>query len=221
MGLSLAEELLLLALKDEKGSFVLAASSALPFGLAGAVLMELTRQKKIRLDGNRVAAVSGTGPRDSILSGCWQVIQEKDKPRTIRRWIERFGRSNRIRNLYLERLVEKEILRLERRKILLIFPGRRFPTVDIRPEAEARQRLRRAIMEDKPADARTMMLLSLVRACDLVGEVFPGRDKRAARKKIRELVKSEAIGDAVAAEIQGAVAAVIVAATTASVAASS
>lgn len=221
MSLSLAEELLLLALKDEKGTVVLAASAALPYGLAGAVLMDLILQKKIRLDGKRVAAADGMGPKDSILLACWQLIQEKEKPRTIRHWIDKFGRTGKIRNRCLERLVSEEILRLERRKVLLIFPGRRFPTADPRPETEARKRLRRAVLEGKPADNRTMMLLSLVRACDLIGEVFPGPEKKDARKKIKAMVSDEAIGNAVAAEIEEILTAVIIASTVSSVAASS
>lgn len=44
----LAEELMLLALNDEKGYVLFAASSALPYGLMGAVLMELVLQGKLR-----------------------------------------------------------------------------------------------------------------------------------------------------------------------------
>ena len=221
MNLSLAEELLLLALKDEKGTAVFSASTALPFGLAGAVLMDLTLRKKIRLDGKRVVAVDGMGPGDPILQPCWQLIQEKEKPRTIRHWIDKFSRTGKIRNRCLERLVQEEILRLERRRVLLIFPGRRFPTADPRPETEARKRLRRVVLEDKPADDRTMMLLSLVRACDLIREVFPGPEKKEARKKIKAMAINEAIGNAVAAEIEGAIVALIAASTVSSVAASS
>ncbi len=41
--LNLAEELLLLALNEEKGTVVFAASTALPYGLAGALLIELAQ----------------------------------------------------------------------------------------------------------------------------------------------------------------------------------
>ena len=44
--LNLAEELLLLALEDESGRINHAASASLGFGLAGAVLMDLTLRER-------------------------------------------------------------------------------------------------------------------------------------------------------------------------------
>jgi len=41
------EELLLLALDDEKGKIIFSSSSALPYGLRGALLLELALVKKI------------------------------------------------------------------------------------------------------------------------------------------------------------------------------
>jgi len=45
--LNLMEELLLLALDDEKGKIIFSSSSALPYGLRGALLLELALVKKI------------------------------------------------------------------------------------------------------------------------------------------------------------------------------
>ena len=45
--LNLMEELLLLALDDEKGKIIFSSSSALPYGLRGALLFELALVKKI------------------------------------------------------------------------------------------------------------------------------------------------------------------------------
>ena len=45
--LSLSEKLLLLGLHDEKGHVVMSASVALPYGLVGALLLELYLAKRI------------------------------------------------------------------------------------------------------------------------------------------------------------------------------
>ncbi len=221
MKLSLGEELLLLALKDDKGTMIQAASSALPFGLAGAVLMELSLQKKIEIQGKRLVVTGATGPKDPLLNEYWQTIRDKEKPKAIRTWIEKFGGNNKLRNRYLEQLIQKNILTRERKKILLVFPGNRFPTTDPRPETEERDRLRRTVLEDESPDARTFMLISLIRACDLIKEVFPGPERKEAKKKIAALVKNEAFGKAITEEITAIIAACVIASTAASIAASS
>ncbi len=56
--LNLAEELLLLAMHEEKGTVLLRAATALPYGLAGALVIELVEAGLLRLDGkNLVAAI--------------------------------------------------------------------------------------------------------------------------------------------------------------------
>ena len=67
MRLSLAEELLLLSLRDDKGTVVNSASMGLPFGLAGAVLMELALQEKIRIEGKKLVAAPAGEIGDAIL----------------------------------------------------------------------------------------------------------------------------------------------------------
>jgi len=221
MELSLAEELLLLALKDDKGTILLSASTGLPFGLAGAALMELFLQKKVEVCDKRLAVTGFAGPKDPILNEIWQAVREKEKPKAIRFWVEKYGRTSKLRNRYLDLLIQKNILTRERKKILFVIPSSRYPTTDPRPETEERARLRRTVLEDKPADSRTVMLLSLIQACELVGEVFPRTEKKEARKKIKEMVKNEVFGHVVAQEISAIVAACIVASTTAACLASS
>ncbi len=220
MKLNLAEELLLLALKDKEGTVLLSVSSALQFGLAGAVLMDLYGQKKIELEGKRIIAPGSAGPKDATLYEYWQEIQSKDKPKPIRYWVERFGRSGKLRKKLLERLIEKGILTRESRRVLLLFSGSRYPMIDARPETEERLRIREAVLEDKPVEIRTFMLISLIQACDLIREVFPAPDRKAAKKKIKAMVKDEAFGKVVSEEIAAVIVACLIASTAAACAAS-
>jgi hypothetical protein len=211
MELSLAEELLLIALKDKKGTVHLSASGGLTFGIAGAVLMDLYLDGRIKREGKRLIAAAGPASKDPVLEACRQKIQEMEKAKTIRHWIEKFGGNNKLRNAYLERLVQKNILARERKKLLWVFPADRYPEIDPRPESAERSRLRAAVLEGKPADDRTHMLISLIRACDLVGEVFPGPEKKEAKKSIKAMVNNEPFGRAVADEIAAVIGSVIAA----------
>jgi hypothetical protein len=64
--LLLAEELLLLSLDDEKGSDQ--TWSSLDGGLAGALLLELTEDGALRLDGDDKLVPGASAPADPLLA---------------------------------------------------------------------------------------------------------------------------------------------------------
>ena len=220
MKLSLAEELLLLSLNDEKGSVLFAASTGLPFGLAGAVLMELAVQEKIKLEGKKILSAGDGDTGDAILDECLGLLRAAAKPKTIQHWISKLGGRKSIREGYLERLVQKFILRREEHKILWVFPATRFPASNPIEELEVRQRLRKAAFAEALPDLPTLLLISLVQACGLVGDVFPDRDERKqAKKRFAALAKEEVYGKAVADQIAAVMAACIAACSAATIAA--
>jgi len=142
--LSLAEELLLLALHDEKGTAVVSAGTALPYGLGGALVMELTLQGRLELRGENLVVTDPTPAEDGLLNDALKRIGEAKRERGPKYWVGTLG--HRIQNLkgrLLKELVQKGILRKEQRKILWIFPADRFPTTDAKPESEVRDRIRR------------------------------------------------------------------------------
>jgi hypothetical protein len=65
MELTLAEELLLLALHDEKGS---TGFTQIDPGLAGALLVDLGRLGALRPEGRELAAVAGSEPKHPVLA---------------------------------------------------------------------------------------------------------------------------------------------------------
>src|SRR4051794_36111020 len=74
MQASLPEELLLLALHDEKGSVIPAAASVLDGALVGAILMELGLQGRLREDVDGALQVDPTPTGDEILDEALQRI---------------------------------------------------------------------------------------------------------------------------------------------------
>jgi len=222
MELSLAEELLLLSLRDDKGTVVNSASMGLPFGLAGAVLMELALQEKIRIEGKKLVAAPAGEIGDAILDECLNLIRAAARLKTVQSWVSKLGDRKSIRRAYLDRLVQKRILRREEHRILWVFPTERFPTTNPLEELEVHRRLRRTAFTATAPDARSRFLVSLVQACDLVGEVFPDRDERKkAKQRFAELVKEEAFGKAAADQVAAVMGAVVAACAAATVAACS
>jgi hypothetical protein len=219
MRLNLAEELLLLGMHDEKGTVVLAAGTALPYGLGGALLMELMLEGRLDLTGKEVTGVDPSPLGDDILDEALANIQQSKRNRKPQYWVERFCGVKNPKDRLLERLVTKGILRREEHRILWVIPTQRYPTEEEEPELEVRARVRAAVLAGETPEPRTALLLSLVDACDLVGEIWSKEERKQARKRIKEIVASEPIGQAVSDTVTMILAAVIASSTAATAAA--
>ena len=209
MKLSLAEELLLLSLNDEKGSVMFTAATGLAFGLAGAVLMELAARESIKVEGKNLVVTNPRDTGDAILDECLGVLRGAAKTQTVQSWVSQLGDRKSIQQGYLDRLVEKHILRREGHRILWVFPSTRFPASNPLEELEVRKRLRAIALTENAPDLPTLHLVSLVQACELLGEVFPDRDERKkAKNRFTALAKEEVYGKAVADQVAAVLACV-------------
>jgi golgi phosphoprotein 3 len=213
MKLSLAEELLLLAMNDEKGTVLFRASTALPYGLAGALLIELAQAGLVRVEGKELVAELRGSAQDELLGGLLEKIRASKKPRTIGHWVTKFGFSGgKLKKKLLDRLVEKRVLGRDEGRIFGIFPTARYPQADARPEYVLRERIRSALRGMSRPDARTAALISLAHTCELIGILFEKEERRDAAKRAKEIVKSQPIGSAVDRVVQAVKASVIAAA---------
>jgi hypothetical protein len=190
---SLPEELLLLALHDEKGSVIPAAASVLNGALIGAVLMELGLAGRLQEhdDGALVADPTPTG--NAIMDEALQIIADADHPRMPSYWVGRLsGRMPRLKDRLLEQLVDRGVLERRERRILWVFPSRSFPLADAAAEQQVRDRVRAVILDGRPADQRTAALIGLVRACNLIDEIFAPHERSQAHRRVSELTSEEA-----------------------------
>jgi len=211
--LSPAEELLLLALNDEKGTVLIRASTALPYGLTGALIIELAWAGLVRLEGKELIPETRGSARDGLLDGILEKIRASKKPRTIGHWVTKFGFSGgKLKRELLDRLVAKRVLGREEGRVLWIFPTARYPQADTRPEYAIRERIRSVLRGMARPDERTAALISLVEACDLTAALFDKGERRDAKKRAKEITKGHPIGSAVAKAIEAVKAAVIAAA---------
>lgn len=154
--LSLAEKLMLLALQDEKGSVVFSASSALQYGLAGALVLELFFRKKITLAEKNIRVIDATPTGDPLLDQVLELISGLEKQKDPKHWIYKIDRKVKgIKNQITDALVQKEILRREEHRLLWVFHYSRYPTRNISPEQEIRQRIQNIVLMNHPPDETT------------------------------------------------------------------
>jgi Golgi phosphoprotein 3 len=210
--LNLAEELLLLALNEEKGTVLLRAQTALPYGLAGALLIELVEAGLLRFEGKNLVASPSGYAQDELLEEVLAKIRSSRRTHTLKYWVLRMGRSGgKIKKKLLTRLVEKRILQREEYRVLGIFPTQHYPEADSRPEFEIRRRMQSGILRGGTRDEGTAVLISLAYACDLIGLIFEKGERREAKRIAKEITKSQPVGSAVAHAVAAIKAAVIIA----------
>ncbi|WP_199701858.1 GOLPH3/VPS74 family protein [Jiangella rhizosphaerae] len=212
----IAEDLLLLAYDDESGKPGI-DSTRLEYGLAGALLLELSLLGKVAVAGEGEAVkrdrlvVRDTSPvGDDVLDRALAELADDEgkKPKNV------LGSLRKgVRDLLLRRLAERGLLREESGTLLGIFPITRWPAADASHEAAVRQRLQDVLVTGLEPDPRTAALVSLLLAVDGLRKAVPSDDRRAVKRRAKEISEGAWAADAVkkaVQEVQAAVTAAIV-----------
>lgn len=223
----IAEDLLLLLLDDDDGT--LKQSDKIQPLLGGALLIELALAERIevaektsRWSTARVAVVDGPPVDEPLLAAAIGTIGEK--PRSAQDLVNRLGKGTR--NVLLERLTERGLVRPVQSKVLGLFPRTTWPATDRTHEAAVRERLQGALVHRLTPDARTAALVALLSAVGHAHKVVergdvPAKDVKSRAKEIADGAwAATAVKDAVAAA-QAAMTAAVMASTAAATAAGS
>lgn len=227
--LTLAEKLLLIGLNDETGKVYYQASTALPYGLAGAVLADLMLLGKVEQQGKYLVAVDHEPVGQPILDKALRLIQNTPRKRNAKYWVQRLNRGLKtLRQDLLALLMKQGILKEEKRKILGLFEARRYPAVDGEAEEKVKEQLRHLLLQPvemeeglELAQERMLVFLSLVNACNLLPQVFDKQEARVVRKQVKQLTKELPVSNAVKNIVDSINASVIAAVSAAAVVSSS
>lgn len=200
MELLLAEELLLIALDDEKGS---SRNSRLELGLAGALLEDLGRAGALRSKGKELHSVDVAAPEHPLLVRAHDVIVGSGRPRSAKAWLGRLPRRLKpIIGTVASGLVQQGVLTEQRRKVLGVFPSTRFPVADPGPERLLRDRLTAVLDGRRRPEDRDALLFGLLVSLEMISELVEWDERRAARERAKEIADGGITGNAVARAIQ-------------------
>ena len=211
--LSLPEEIMLLALQDEKGTTGM--ESMYPYAIGGAVLAELLMSQRLRLDSSKkkTALIASAKPLgDPLLDDCLALVQKAKKPASAQTWVTKFAGTKNLKHRLAMRLCDKGILKADEDKVLLIFSRKIYPEINPEPEQELVERLRRAIFRDTDhLDPRTVVLVSLAKSAGLLTMVFDKKDLKARKDRIERIIEGDTLGTATQEAIEAVKAAIFVA----------
>ena len=193
--LFLYEEVLLLALHDEEGTF---SNHFVEYAVAGAVLAELLLDERIFIADPKRKLVDHHDPDpvgDPIIDECQEMIVSASRRARLANWVSRLGRIPKLRQKVALQLCEREIIKADEDKVLFLFRRIVYPEINPEPEREIIARLEDAIFgEEKKLEPRTVTLVSLAYSVGLLKQNFGEKKIRARRKRIEKIVAGEATG---------------------------
>jgi len=212
--LHIYEEILLLALRDKKGTMLFGVNY--PQALAGALLAELLLLKKVEIEasGRRkfVKLANTKSTANLLLDECIEKMSNAKRRATAQNWIQRFANIRRIKHKAAESLCRKGILKLAEDKVLLIFNRKIYPEVDPRPEKRIMDKIYNAIFNNhKEIDPETIILISICNSTGILRQLFDKNKLREKKKRIKEITSGNLIGKATKDAIEAMQAAVMVA----------
>ena len=193
------EEVLLLALCDEKGT--LHSGAWLQPALAGAILAEFLSTGRIRLEKEgkqEVVAITRDNTfGDNLLDDCLEKIRSSSKRHTVQHWSGLIGCRGDLMPGTAEGLCRIGVLRTDEKKVLLIFSLKIYPEIDPKPEAELLDRMRAVIFDDSAeVDTRTTMLIAIAHRTGLLRANFDKGELKRCKERIEGIAKGEFAGEA-------------------------
>lgn len=199
----LSQKLYLLAIHPEKGGINSWSYTAIDYVLIGSLFMELYLHKKIRFDNKKII-VTDTKSDVPVHRFMLERMARSSSPRKISTWIGRFNfKMKDIRNAVINDLIDKRLIRLEPKRFLFFRWTKPFIS-NKKVIFQLVHDVQHQIMMGTDVEEE-MILLSFIEPGGLHYRLFPDKQKRkAARKRLKELMVSNGVSAAVADAITAA-----------------
>ncbi|MFB7174162.1 GPP34 family phosphoprotein [Streptomyces sp. NPDC056254] len=205
--ITLAEEIMLLALDDESGA-VRQRQSAAP-AVAGALLFELVMAERVSVADKHLELVSTEPTGEPLLDGRVRLIEAWMRGRPRRRVSQWLAKDyTKAVAPVLERLGERGLVVQQEHKVLGMFPTRRYPEADGTVERALRERLTAVVLEHAEPDERTAGLVALLHAAKLHRLAFPHLRARSVSPRMAEIADGQWAAESVRRAIRDMQAAV-------------
>lgn len=187
---SLAEDLLLLALHNERGTSQI-PEKELRHALANATVMDLLLAGKIAAVDGHIIVVDRAPTNDPVRDHAAQCITAAQTRTTVTQCsgIIETGMPDLMPQL-LDGLVARGVLiRQSHRNIGIVPAPDRFPEQDGRIEQTVRGRIRDVALHDTQPDARTAILATLIVGYRLDAGLFTDEERAVAHARLRDIAR--------------------------------
>lgn len=214
--LTLKEKYLLLCYHPEKGRLLNSANYA-SYGVAGAIMLELAELGKFEVQNNRVVLSDSKATGERALDLVIQRIAKARRHRKVSAWISSIaqsGRMQKIKAAIRESLIKKHIMKKQEKTALLIFKYNRYPLHNARLRRQIISEIHNVVINRKIGNKGIMILTALIGATRMERSFFIRDERKAAKKRIKEIMKNNEIAKMLDSTVSAVQAAVVTAITT-------
>ncbi len=210
--LPLYEEILLLALDDQKGTP--SSGGFFENAMGGAILAELAMNGSIAIAGDKgkkVKILRRVRLDDPILDECLALVTDAKKPKKASDWVMKFAGLKDLKHRAARQLVTKGVLTEETGSVLKIFKRTIYPEVDGGPEEDLRERMKKAIFTSTmELEDRTVVIVALTQACSMLNGIFPKKKLKERKQRLEKLTSGQLAGKATKEAVEAVQAAILV-----------
>ena len=222
--LMLHQEVVLLALRDDKGTF---SSGMYLYSVAGSMLSELLLQQRIITNDDKnqtVAVIDGSKTGCEVLDELLTEIDQCKKHKGLQDWVYHAAQMKKLNHRLAESLCEMGILKKEVGKILFVFTRTTYPELEGSYEDAIRRRMSDVMFQKgAKADSRTGVLIALALHGSLLDRNFAPDELSQHQERIKEIAEGQHLAadatQAAIAAVQTAINAALIASTVATTAA--
>jgi len=192
--LTLAEELVLVALDDETGSLIQLPPLYFELALAAALVMELSLNGRIDSDPERLFVLSSAPTGNAILDEVLAEICSEPNAQSTKSWLSRLSEYGpALCERIIRSLVERGVLRLAEKRLLWVFKTRVYPPTSGLEEREVKSRVMALLNNDEIPDPRDALLIGLLRGTGILNLLLTHAELDRVRPRINQIVTLEQV----------------------------
>jgi hypothetical protein len=219
MELKVYEKLIVLAHRPQKGG-ISVDEIHLSHGLSGAILLQLSLEDLIKIDGEYIKINPKKSSNDQMLREVLEMIRNSRKVRKASYWVSKLGnRYNRRKKYIIGSLEQKMIIRSERKRFLGLIPYTKTYLTSTSHQTNLINELRSCILHKENMHDDNIVMLGLVEACEMQKVIAKDKyERKQIKAELKQILNESPIARSVNTtikQVQAAVIASIVASTAA------
>lgn len=189
--LTLAEELLLVALDDQRGTLLPMRPYAMEVASAAALCMELSLLGRIDTDERALTLISATPTGHALLDDVLAGIAADPGPHSTATWLQRLATRPELQERIIDSLVQRGVLQAVEKRLLWVFKTRVYPPTSGIEEREVRSRIMTLLNNDEIPEPRDALLVGLLSATKLLDQLLSPPERHRLAPRITQIAELE------------------------------
>ena len=189
--LTLAEELLLVALDDQRGTLLPMPPYAMEVAGAAALVMDLSLVGRIDTDDQSLTVISATGTGNALLDDVLARIAADPGRHSTATWLQRIATLPGLQERIIDSLVHRGVLKSVEKRLLWVFKTRVYPPTSGLEEREVLSRIMTLLNNDEIPDPHDALLVGLLSATKLLDELLSRPERHRLTPRINQITDLE------------------------------